>query len=107
MTIAWQILDIKSQTVDGLVIGIAYGCTAQLERYLDRQVGEITLDGSSSASEFIPYANLTEDTVISWVKSKLGSSAVAAIETQLSDSVTAKKTEVEARTVIGGLPWRS
>lgn len=107
MTIAWQILDVKSQTVDGLVISITYGCTAQLERYVDRQVGEVTLDGSSSASEFIPYANLTEDVVISWVKNRLGSPAVAAIETQLSDSVSAKKAEVEARAVVGGLPWRS
>lgn len=105
MTIDWQILDVKSQIADGLVTSVTYGCIARLDKYLNRQVGELSLEGSAEDEGFIPYSQLTEAQIIQWTKSTLGSTIVAEIETTLSSSVAAHKAAVEARTEKSELPW--
>lgn len=107
MTINWQILDVKSRVADGLVSSITYGCTAQLDNYLDRRVGEVALQGSAESEGFIPYSQLTEAQIVQWTKSTLGSTIVAELEATVSSSVTAQKAAVEAQTLKSGLPWRN
>ncbi len=50
----------------------------------------------------IPFADLTEDTVVGWVKDKLGADKVANIEAQLQ----AQLDEQTAPTIATGLPWK-
>ena len=49
----------------------------------------------------IPYADLTEDLVIGWVKNALGTEAVAAIDTALAANIEDQKTPKTAT----GTPW--
>ena len=50
----------------------------------------------------IPFADLTEDTVVGWIKDKLGADKVATIEAQLQ----AQLDEQTAPTIATGLPWK-
>jgi hypothetical protein len=106
MTTNWQIFDVKRQTADGVVIKVVYGCTVQLENYIDRTIGEQTFTGNPSTPGFVPYEDLTEEIVLGWVQTTLGAVAVTATETSLQNNVTAQKTAKEAETVKSGLPWR-
>ena len=49
----------------------------------------------------VPFADLTEDTVVGWVKDKLGADKVANIEAQLQ----AQLDEQTAPTKASGVPW--
>ena len=106
MTTNWQIFNTKYQTVDGVIVKVVYGCTVQLENFMDRIVGELDLTGDASAEGFVPYENLTESTILEWVKSSLGEEKVTSIENSLQASVTAQKAATDAETVKSGLPWR-
>ena len=106
MTTNWQIFDTVYQTADGLITKVTYGCTVQLENYIDRTIGNIELTGDSSVEGFVPYSQLAEETVLVWVKSSLGQESVTSIETTLQNSVTAQKAAKEAETQKNGLPWR-
>ena len=55
--------------------------------------------------DFIPYEDLTEDLVISWVKDALGPEAVAKTELEVDTLAATKKEEIENPQVEGGLPW--
>lgn len=106
MTTNWQIFDVKRQTADGVVIKVTYGCTVQLDNFIDRTIGEQTFNGDPSTPGFVPYENLTEAIVLGWVQTTLGAEAVTATETSLQNNVTAQKAAKDAETVKSGLPWR-
>ena len=106
MTTTWQIFDTKYQTANGLIIEVHYGCTVQLENYIDRTIGYLELTGDSSVEEFIPYSELKPETVIGWVKSSLGEEEVTTIESTLQANVTAQKVAKDSQTIKQGLPWR-
>jgi hypothetical protein len=105
MTTTWQIHNTKRRLSDGLVLEVAYGCTAELENFIDRKVGKLQLTGDPSVPGFIPYENLTQEVIIGWVKASLGDSQVAAIETGVQNNVTAQKTAKDNITEVNGLPW--
>jgi hypothetical protein len=49
----------------------------------------------------IPYADLTEETVVGWVKASLGAEGVAAVDAVLAANIASQK----APKVASGLPW--
>lgn len=102
MTTSWQIFDTKYQIADGLITKVVYGCTVQLENSIDRTIGELELTGTST----IQYADLTEETILGWVKTSLGAETVTSIETTLQNNVTAQQAAKDAETEKSGLPWR-
>jgi len=106
MTTTWKIFDAKSQKVDGLITEVTYGCTVQLENYIDRTIGNIELTGDPKTKGFIPYTDLTEEIILGWVKTLLGTETISNIEISLQNSVTAQKTAKETETINSGLPWR-
>jgi hypothetical protein len=105
MTTDWKIFDTKYQITDGLITKVTYGCIVQLENFIDRTIGELDLTGNPSSPGFIPYSLLTEQVIIDWVKTLLGSQQVEGIETSLQDNITALKAEKDAETEKSGLPW--
>lgn len=105
MTTTWQIFDTKRQLTDGLVVAIFYACTAQLEDYIDRAVGEILVEGDPASPDFIPFKSLTQDILLEWVKTALGVEEVASIEQRLQGSVVSQKAAKDAETIVNGLPW--
>jgi len=106
MTTTWSIFDTNYQKEDGVIIKVVYGCTVQLENFIDRTIAELELTGDASVEGFIPYVNLSEEVILQWVKSSLGQEQVTAIETSLQNNVTAQKAAKQAETVVSGLPWR-
>jgi len=107
MTTNWQIFNTKYQTTDGLIIKVVYGCTTQLDDFMDRTIRELDLTGNPTSPGFIAYSDLTETTILEWVKSTLGTQAVLDIETSLQNSVISQKAEKDAETLKNGLPWRA
>lgn len=106
MTTTWKIFNTEYQTVNGLITKVTYGCTVQLENYIDRTIGNIELTGNPKKEGFIAYADLTEETILGWVKKSLGAETISNIEISLQNSVTTQKTAKETETINSGLPWR-
>ena len=63
-----------------------------------RATGEVDLEKPKT---LIPYKDLTESKVLEWVKAKLGTDEVNAIEKSLEDQIKLINTPVEAT----GKPW--
>jgi len=105
MTTTWQIFDTKRKVADGLIVGVTYSCTANLEGEIERKIGNIALTGDSTAPNFIPFSDLTQDTLVTWVKNSLGDATVTEIENVLRADLEARKAAKEAETERNGLPW--
>ena len=107
MTTTWKIFNTESQIADGVITKVTYGCTVQLDNFIDRVVGTLELVGDTASTGFIEYPALTEETVLGWVKSKLGATYVTATEETLQANVTGAKAARELETVKNGLPWQN
>jgi len=106
MTTTWKIKKIERQLPEGVVINVRYLCTSTEDGISMRKVGKVLLEGDVDDPDFIPYADLTEEVVIGWVKSSLGETKVAKIEADLNQQVLNQAEKVEsARTRETGLPW--
>ena len=106
MTTTWEILDTKSQIANGVVTKVIYGCTVKSENNMDRKMGEITLTGNTTDPNFVPFENLTKETVIGWVKTSLGETEVTSIETELQNRLIDRQAAIDSLTEKSGLPWR-
>jgi len=106
MATTWQIIDTTSKKADGLITKVTYECRLKSEDDRVSSIGEITLTGDSTDSNFVPFSDLTEQTVIGWVQSSLGEDQVTAIETKLQNRISTRKAAKEAETEQRGLPWR-
>ena len=104
ITTTWKILDMKHNPNDGGVLEVKWELRATAD------TGETAVEGGEykiesydvSSPNFIPFADLTEETVLGWVWEDLGDKK-AEIESDRTSKVEAqiaKKTN-EAT----GLPW--
>ena len=98
ITKAWEINTLERELADGYVKTVIYrvkGIDGKEEKA--REVGSVDLEKPKT---LIPYKDLTEETVIGWVKAKLGSE-VATIEKLIDENITLQKTPVHGV----GKPW--
>jgi hypothetical protein len=95
MSVTWSIVNLDRNTSDGFVTTAHWNCTA--------------VDGEHSASAYatvswaegtpaIPYANLTEATVLNWVWESVDKTAT---EASLAAQIALLKNPVKAT----GTPW--
>ena len=63
-----------------------------------RATGEVNLEKPKT---LVPYKDLTQDIVLGWVKTKLGTDQVTAVEKWLEDEIALLNTPVTAT----GKPW--
>ena len=99
ITKKWEINTLERELADGYVKKAIYrvkGIDGSEEKA--RVTGSVEL---AKPETLIPYKDLTEDTVLGWVKTKLGTDKVAAIEKSLEDEIELINTPVEAT----GNPW--
>ena len=99
ITKTWDINTVERELADGYVKKVIYrvkGIDGSEEKA--RATGEVELEKPET---LIPYKDLTEDTVIGWVKTKLGTEQVTAIEKSLTDEIALINTPVTAT----GKPW--
>ena len=85
ITTTWEINTLEREVADGYVKKAIYrvkGMDGSEEKA--RFTGEVKLEKPET---LIPYKDLTESKVLEWVKTKLGTDEVAAIEKSLEDQI--------------------
>ena len=99
ITKKWEVNTLERELADGYVKKVIYrvkGLDGSKEKA--RATGEVELEKPKT---LIPYKDLTESTVLGWVKTKLGTDEVTAIEKSLEDEIALINTPVTAE----GKPW--
>jgi len=96
-TFNWTISQMDRLTADGFVTTVHYNVTATDDTYSASTYGTVGYTQEQGES-YIPYADLTEATVVGWVQTSLGKDTV---EANLQGQIDAQKAPVKA----SGLPW--
>jgi len=94
----WAIANLERETADGFVFTAHYTISAKSAAYSAGAYGSI---GFERPDNLIPFADLTEAQVISWVQEALGADKVAEIEAALQSQLD----EQAAPTKAAGVPW--
>lgn len=98
-TFTWRIANLERQTSDDCVLTAHYTIEASDDTYKAGAYGSVGFE--PPAENMIPFADLTEEIVVGWVKAKLGDESVGNIETALQRQLD----EQHAPSVAGGMPW--
>ena len=100
-TTTWNIASLDRETADGYVFTAHYTVNSTDETYKSGAYGSV---GFAKPETLVPFADLTEETVVGWVKAKLNeenedtvSNVEAALQAQLDEQA--------APTKASGLPW--
>jgi hypothetical protein len=96
MEITWSCANLERNTADGFVVTVHYRVNAVDGDYSASSYG--TVGYTQEEGDFTPYENLTEETVIGWVKDSLDA---AEIEAGLTANIEAQK----APATMSGTPW--
>jgi len=100
----WRILTLERHSSDGLVITAHWEAIKESEGKQARVYGSIGLPiKDPSDPSFIPFDELTEDVVLSWVDAALGAEQVAAYEANLDAQLDA----LINPPVLTGMPWNA
>ena len=104
-TKTWQINTLQRELADGYVKKAIYRVVGEDGTYKFTATGNVDLPKPGT---LVPYADLTEDTVIGWVKARIGElntaeqgPSVAQIEAAVENGVNEQKTP----TTGVGKPW--
>ena len=97
ITKTWEVNTLQRELSDGYVNKVIYRVNGTDGTYQTRLTGEVDLEKPET---LIPYKDLTAETVIGWVKTKLGSE-LATIEKAIDENITAQKTPTHGV----GTPW--
>jgi hypothetical protein len=99
-TSQWRIAQLERHTADGIVYTAHYTVDANDGTYSSGAYGSLGLE-RPDAEEMIPFARLTEEICVGWVKEKLTEEKVAEIEAALQ----AQLDEQHAPSRASGTPW--
>jgi hypothetical protein len=97
-TFTWAIAQLERETADGFVFLSHYTVNAKDDAYASSAYGSI---GFERPENLIPYSDLTEDEVISWVKDALGADKVDEVEAALQNQLDQQRNPTQA----AGVPW--
>ena len=101
ITKTWEVNTLQRELADGYVNKVIYRVDGTDGTYSTRATGEVDLEKPDT---LVPYKDLTQETVIGWVKAKLEAQetgTVAKIEKAIDDNITLQKTPVYGV----GTPW--
>tara|TARA_R100000951_G_C2636047_1_gene179329 strand:- start:233 stop:553 length:321 start_codon:yes stop_codon:yes gene_type:complete len=95
----WAISNLERETADGFVFAGHYTIDAADGTYSAGAHGSI---GFERPESLVPFASLTEELVVSWVKEALGGNEkVAEIEASLQEHINQQRTPTKSF----GTPW--
>ena len=97
-TITWSVAALDRETADGFVYTAHYRVDAADETYKSGAYGSESFERPET---LIPYSDLRESDVISWIKDKLTAEKVTEIEAALQAQIDEQRTPTKA----SGLPW--
>jgi len=98
LTATWKIANLERETADGYVFTAHYTVNAHDGTYSAGAYGSINFERPET---LIPYADLTEEQVIEWVKEALGSDTVLGIGQALLNQIDEQRTPTKQ----AGVPW--
>ena len=107
ITKTWEVNTLQRELADGYVKKVFYRVKGTDGTYETRATGEVDLPKPET---LVPYKDLTQDTVIGWVKAKLNSETdtegkaidrVAEIEAAIDANIKLQKTPTHGT----GTPW--
>ena len=98
-TFTWKISNLSRETADGYVYEVHYTVDAKDDTYAAGAYGSIGL--ARPEGELIPFADLTEDLIVTWLKHQLTGAKVAEIEAALQGQLDEQRSPSKA----AGLPW--
>jgi hypothetical protein len=96
MNFTWNVVQMDRLTSDGFVVTVHYTVNAVDGDYIASIYG--TVGYTQEDKSYTPFASLTKEQVIGWVKDSLGQETV---ETALAAQIEAQKNPVQE----SGLPW--
>jgi len=94
----WHIANLERETEDGFVFVAHYTVNANDGTYSAGAYGSL---GFERPDNLIPFADLTEEIVIAWVKEQFGAEKVAEIEAALQSQIDEQRNPTKA----AGVPW--
>jgi hypothetical protein len=94
----WSIANLERETKDGFVFTAHYTVNAKDDTYSAGAYGSI---GFERPDNLIPFADLTETEVVSWVQEALGADKVAEVLAALQNQIDQQRTPTQA----AGVPW--
>jgi hypothetical protein len=98
-TNTWKIAQLERETADGFVFTAHYTVSASDGTYSAGAYGSVGLEKPET---LVPFADLTEEQVVGWVKAAIGGAdKVAEVETALQAQLDEQKTPTKA----SGTPW--
>lgn len=97
----WRVAQLERHTADGCVYTVHYTVDAKDDTYTAGAYGSIGLERPEG--DLIPFADLTEATVIGWVKAQFGPDKVTEIESALQRQLDEQRQPTTAL----GLPWQA
>jgi len=96
MEFTWNVVQTDYNTIDKFITTVHYTVNAVDGDYTASTYG--TVGYTQGEGSYVPYADLTKEQVIGWVKDSLGQETV---ETALAAQIEAQKNPVQE----SGLPW--
>ena len=106
-TFTWKVANLERNVADGKVYTVHYTVNALSDQvdpssesggfYSAGAYGSLGFDGEVTT----PFADLTEEVVVGWVKEQFGAEKVAEIEAALQNQIDLQITPVSA----AGIPW--
>lgn len=97
-TVTWRIANLERETADGYVYTAHYTIDVEDGTYRAGAYGSI---GFERPETLVPYADLTEEQVVQWVKDALGSEKVL----EIGQALLTQLDEQRQPTKAAGLPW--
>ena len=97
-TFTWAISNLDRETTDGFVFTAHYTVSAADDTYSAGAYGSI---GFERPDTLVPFASLTSEVVVGWVKDALTAEKV----TEILAALQSQLDEQRAPTKAAGLPW--
>jgi hypothetical protein len=94
----WKIAQLERETADGFVFTAHYTVDVTDATYSAGAYGSI---GFERPDNLIPFTDLTEVEVVSWVQEALGADKVADVEATLQNQIDQQRNPTQAT----GVPW--
>jgi hypothetical protein len=100
MTTTFKITNMDRLTADGFVVTVHW-TASQTDGDFSASTYSTVGFTEQPGQTLIPYDELTEATVVEWVKASLGEEGVAAVDAALANNIAAQKNPPVAT----GTPW--
>lgn len=100
----WKVLEMNHRVSDGYVVEVTTVCEKKDGPGYARKVFISEYEGMPETG-YIPYEDLTEEVVLSWVKDDLGAGVVLQTETNIDAAALANKEAIVNAPLKSGMPW--